>query len=184
MIRTRQQIHDEWLVLRCQSGQAQALTELLGRWHQRLFNHARKLVRNEADAADALQEALIAIARFIRRLEDPALFGPWAHRILAHKCADATRRRIQRRRFAQSAADRVQRDVRAESPADAEDIARVRLAIDQLSIEGRAILVMRYGRDMSTQTIAAALGIREGTVKSRLHHARNEVKSILERSTQ
>ncbi|MCI0676318.1 MAG: sigma-70 family RNA polymerase sigma factor, partial [Phycisphaerales bacterium] len=82
------------------------------------------------------------------------------------------------------AADRVQRDVRAESPADAEDIARVRLAIDQLSIEGRAILVMRYGRDMSTQTIAAALGIREGTVKSRLHHARNEVKSILERSTQ
>jgi RNA polymerase sigma-70 factor, ECF subfamily len=88
MIRTPDQIHDEWLVLRCQSGQVTALTELLQRWHERLLDYARHLLRDEADASDALQETFVAVARSIRRLDDPAHFGAWARRILAHKCAD------------------------------------------------------------------------------------------------
>ncbi len=57
------------------------------------------------------------------------------------------------------------------------------MAIDLLPIDSRALIVMRYGREMSTEHMAAALGIREGTVKSRLNHARNELKTILERNT-
>jgi DNA-directed RNA polymerase specialized sigma24 family protein len=99
MVRTREQIHDEWLIVSSQAGQADAVSELLQCWHARLLDHARLLMRNESDATDALQEALVAIARFIRRLDDPALFWPWARRILAHKCADLIRRNRRARRL-------------------------------------------------------------------------------------
>jgi RNA polymerase sigma-70 factor, ECF subfamily len=180
MSRTVQQIHDEWLVLRCQSGEAAALSELLSRWHDRLIAHARRLMRHDADAADAVQDAMVGIARSIHRLEDPALFGPWAFRIVAHKCADVIKRH-QRSRIAAKKA----RECAAAGPgkpAAEGEIARVRLAIEQLPLASQAILVMRYAREMETAHIAAALGIPEGTVKSRLHHARNELKSVLERN--
>lgn len=182
MTRTREQIHDEWLIVSSQAGQADALGELVRRWNGRLLEHARLLMRNDADAADALQEALVAIARFIRRLDDPALFGPWARRILAHKCADLIRQRQRSRRFTGATGDG--RPPQGETAhTDDDELARVRIAIDLLPIDQRALIVMRYGREMTTEHMAAALGIREGTVKSRLNHARNELKSILERNT-
>jgi RNA polymerase sigma factor (sigma-70 family) len=182
MVRTREQIHDEWLIVSSQAGQAGALDELVCRWHARLLDQARLLMRNDADAADALQEALVAIARFIRRLDDPALFGPWARRILAHKCADLIRRRQRSRRLTDAAGNAQPSELDA-GANDEQELARVRMAIDLLPIDRRALIVMRYGREMSTQHMAAALGIREGTVKSRLNHARHELKSILERNT-
>jgi RNA polymerase sigma-70 factor (ECF subfamily) len=187
MIRTPDQIHDEWLVLRCQSGQVTALTELLQRWHERLLDYARHLLRDEADASDALQETVVAVARFIRRLDDPAHFGAWARRILAHKCADSIRRRHRQRRLrdrvAGQVADRTAASVDAVASADGE-AASIRMALDQLPIDSRALLVMRYGRDMSIAQMADLLHAREGTIKSRLHQARNELKSILERNSQ
>ena len=188
MTRTVQHILDEWLVLRCQAGEAAALSELLSRWHRRLLEHARSLVRHDADAADATQDALMGIARSIHRLRDPSLFGPWACCIVAHKCADLIKRNQHARSVAAEAVSLgpVQSGrSSSSSPADAaaeEDAARLRLAISLLPLASQAILLMRYARDMSTQQIAAALALREGTVKSRLHHARNELKSILERT--
>lgn len=189
MTRTRQQILDELLVLRCQSGEAGALSELLHRWHDRLLCGARRLLGESADAADALQEALITIARSIRQLDDPALFGPWARRILAHKCADAIRRKQRQRRLHANVSSQVEASSRPSMGGSAagsvqpdDDLAAVRLAIDLLPIDRRALLVMRYSRDMTTQQIAAALQLPEGTVKSRLHSARNELKTILLKS--
>jgi RNA polymerase sigma-70 factor (ECF subfamily) len=181
MVRTRDQIHDESLIISIQAGKTEALSELLRRWHERLMSHARLLLRNDADAADALQDALIAISTFIRRLDDPALFGPWARRILAHKCADLIRRRQRSRRMAEASG--AEESSEHESPVDnREDLARVRMAIYLLPIDSRALIVMRYGQEMSTEQMAAVLNIREGTVKSRLNTARREIKSILERS--
>jgi RNA polymerase sigma-70 factor (ECF subfamily) len=182
MIRNREQVHDEWLIVCSQAGQADALSELVRRWHQRLLDHARLLMRNESDAADALQEALVAIARFIRRLDDPALFGPWARRILAHKCADLIRQRRRSRRLIDAVGSGPPSQREPEHIED-DELARIRMAIDLLPIDSRALIVMRYGREMSTEHMAAALCIPEGTVKSRLNHARNELKSILERNT-
>jgi RNA polymerase sigma-70 factor, ECF subfamily len=138
-------------------------------------------MRNDADAADALQEALVAIARFIRRLDDPALFGPWARRILAHKCADLIRQKRRSRRLIEVTGSGQPNQSEA-ARTDHDDTARVRIAIDLLPIDSRALIVMRYGQEMSTQHMAEALCIPEGTVKSRLNHARNELRTILERN--
>jgi RNA polymerase sigma-70 factor (ECF subfamily) len=183
MTRTPDQIHDEWLVLRCQSGQIAALTELLQRWHERLLDYARHLLRDEADALDALQETLVSVGRFIRKLDDPAHFGAWARRILAHKCADSIRQRQRQRRLADNLADRAITQGDALTSGE-DDALSIRMALDQLPIDSRALLVMRYGRDMSTSQMADVLHLREGTIKSRLHQARSELKSILERNSQ
>jgi RNA polymerase sigma-70 factor (ECF subfamily) len=157
----------------------------LQRWQERLLDYARHLLRDEADASDALQETLVAVARFIRRLDDPSHFGAWARRILAHKCADSIRHRQRQRRLADNVADHQVIIIAVESIVSVDDDSTsIRMALDQLPIDSRALLVMRYGRDMSTSQMASVLSVREGTVKSRLHQARHELKSILERNSQ
>jgi RNA polymerase sigma-70 factor (ECF subfamily) len=180
MTRTAESILDEWLVLRCQAGEPAALGELLMRWRDRLLHRARSLLRHDADAADAAQEAMIGIARSIQRLDDPALFGPWALRILANKCADLVQQRQRSRRAAAGASPELGATGH-DASSDDHQVALLRLAIETLPPHVQALLIMRYSREMGTLEIAAALGIREGTVKSRLHHARNELKSTFDR---
>ncbi len=179
MLRTPEQVRDEWLVVSSQAGSGDAICELLRRWHARLLEHARLLTRNDADAADAVQESLIAIAGYIRRLDDPALFWPWARRIVAHKCADLIRTRKRARSQASTAPPPPSEHHAA---SDSDDSIRIRLAIEMLPPEQRALIAMRYGRDMSVAQIAAAFGIPEGTVKSRLSKARHELQHTLERN--
>ena len=104
MTRTPRDIETELLVIRAQGGDREAIRELFGLWNGRLAAHAGRLlgVHASLDASDAVQEAWVAIVRRIGRLSDPALFAPWAHRIVAHKCADASRRAGRERRAKRS----------------------------------------------------------------------------------
>jgi len=171
---------DELLVLGCQDGDAGALDALVQRWHAPLLRHAWHLTRQPDAAADVTQEAWLAIVRGIRRLHDPALFRTWAYRIITHKCADWTRRRQLDRRF-DSASDAIA----DEQPPliDARDEARqLHHAMRSLGSHQRAILSLRYWEQMSIAQIAAVLDVPDGTVKSRLSQARNDLRTILERS--
>ncbi|MHC4983566.1 MAG: RNA polymerase sigma factor [Planctomycetota bacterium] len=180
--RPRELLLDELLVMRCQDGEAAALDELVGRWQRSLWAYARRLTGDDASAWDAVQEAWLGIVRGIGRLDDPARFRPWAFRILTNKCADEIRRRMRSRRLF----ERIDRDAEPKTrPAGAAASGRVEIlkaALRLLPGEQRAILSLRYAEDFSTAEIADVLGIPEGTVKSRLHHARNRLKDIMERT--
>ena len=180
MPRTLRTIQDEMLVIRSQDGEPDALRELIARWERRLHAHAWALTRDAEAASDVTQEAWLAIARGIRRLSDPALFGSWAYRIVTHKCADWTRAQQRRRALERGVArEAAVRSVAADGPDHA--VTRLREALAAIDPERRAILSMRYLAEMSVNRIAAALDIPAGTVKSRLHHAREELKRALER---
>ena len=182
MPRTLQHIQDELLVIRCQDGESDALEELIARWRGRLHAHAWSLTRDAEAAADASQEAWMAIARDVRRLSDPSHFGPWAYRIVTHKCSDWIRGRQRRRRLVQGAAERGHAAASAASIDDsADDAARLRVGLDALEPESRAILSMHYLGEMNVNQIATALDIPSGTVKSRLFHAREQLKATMER---
>lgn len=180
-------IYDQWLVIRCQAGEEDALAELVERWRPRLYRHACRLTGNADAAADATQEAWLAIVRGLRRLDDSARFPAWAYRIVTFKCADWTRRR-QRDRIAHNHHVDRQRtlDGAEDAPSDASgesgEIARLRSALRQLSGEHRAALSLYYLEELSVAQIAGALNIPQGTVKSRLHFARAHLKAIIERS--
>ena len=178
MTRSVDDIHDELLVLRCQDGDSQALEELVARWQQRLWRHALHLTGKRDAAWDVLQEVWMAIVRGIRSLDDPARFRPWAYRLVINKSADWVRRQQRQRKLADDASG----DLEEWSPPAAGDhVERLRRALSRLPDDCRAILSLRYFEDAQVGEIARILEVPEGTVKSRLHHARNQLKKALER---
>ena len=178
-------VYDELLVIRSQEGDHHALDELVARWQRRLFEHARRLLRQPDAARDVVQEAWMAIVRGIGRLDDPASFRHWAYRIVTFKCTDWIRRQQRQRRLSEE----VSREATRSEPAPPEpageesEIDRLRRALDALTAERRAILSFHYLEGLSVVEIAAVLAVPEGTVKSRLYHARQHLKNVLERES-
>jgi len=177
-------IYDQWLVIRCQQGEQDALAELVERWEPRLYRHAHRLTGNADAAADAAQESWLAIVRGLRRLDDAARFPAWAYRIVTFKCADWTRRRQRHRNSHDRLVQRQQTLDHAQGATSGriDDIARLQEALRQLSGAHRAALSLHYLEELSIEQIATALNIPQGTAKSRLHFARAHLKAILERS--
>lgn len=186
-MRDPEDIHDEWLVLRCQDGDAAALAELVERWQPRLWRHAMRLTNDREAASDVVQHGWLAIIHGLGRLNDAARFRRWAYQIVTHKCADWVRGR-QRERVQSSVltVDVAESSIDQRANVDvqgADDVAALRSALKLMSFDRRATLSMFYLDEMSLNEIAEALSLPIGTVKSRLHYARQELKSILERTS-
>lgn len=179
MARTTEAIEAELLVLAAQSGDASAFERLVRQWDGPLRRYAGRLTGRADAAADIAQETWLAVARGIRRLDDPARFRAWAFRIAHHKSADwVDRQRREREAVAGAATDRQGGDA---SCAD-DEIALLRREIDALPAESRAVLALHYLEGFSVAEIGEVLAIPAGTVKSRLHNARNRLRERLERA--
>jgi RNA polymerase sigma-70 factor (ECF subfamily) len=180
MERTPDTILDELLVLDSQAGDEAALAELVRRWHPRLLAHAFRLTGDQDGAGDVVQEAWLGIVRGLERIDDPARFAGWARRVVANKAADWIRRRQVERRT--SPLD-LSTASAAETPGRSSEASRaVRDAIAGLDDAHRSVVALHYVEDMSVAEIAAVLDIPVGTVKSRLHTARERLRTALERS--
>lgn len=187
MQRTRDQIYDEWLVLQSREGDRQAFAELVSRFQGRLFGHAMQLTGRRDVALDAVQETWLALIRELHRLEDPARFAGFAHRILARRCADLARRQRRRREVGAELADATQSAAGSSERSeriDPSELGRVRIALDELPTDRRTLLAMHYLHEMPLADMANVLRVPIGTVKSRLHAARAELRRILERRSQ
>jgi RNA polymerase sigma-70 factor (ECF subfamily) len=165
------------LVRGAQQGDASALDALLRRHHDRVFAVCRRLAGNEADALDATQEALIAIARGIGRFDGRAAFSTWAYRVATNACLDELRRR--KRRPAPGRTEDLGQGEGGAVTAIAIDVLPERLAIDEalaaLPPEFRAPVVLRDLCDLDYAEIADALGIPPGTVRSRIARGRAQL---------
>jgi len=180
MRRTQEDIQDELLVLQCQDGDREALKLLITRWQPRLTRLAWRLTGEREASRDVVQEAWLAIVRGLRRLHDPATFRTWAYRIVRNKCADWMRRRVtQRRATAQLQAETSAASDEPAGPSD--EIDRLRAAMATLPADQHTVLTLHYSDELSVADIARVLDIPAGTVKSRLFHARQRLKEVLER---
>lgn len=186
MERTPDRIYDEWLVLRSQDGERPAFAELIQRWNTRLIGLAVGLTGREDIARDAVQTAWLAAAKDLNRLQDPARFPEWLCRIARNKCVDAVRAAQRDRRLERAmAAENLTQSVNPSAAAsDLEETALLRKAIAGLHPAQREILGLHYGAALGLASIAEIVGVPEGTAKSRLHAARNELRTILERNSQ
>jgi len=169
---------DEYLVIECQLGNVDAFRALFRRWHVRLLGKARELTGDREAALDVTQESWIGIARGIHQLRDPAHFGAWSLRIVANKARDWIRRERSRRRVLEEVAGE---PVRVAAPGGPDpEVQSVRAGLEALDVDKRTVLRRHYLEGRSVAEIASELGIPEGTVKSRLHAARNDLKRRLE----
>ena len=174
-----ERIKDELLVIRAQEGTVEALSELIERWQDRLWRLAWRLTDDEQAAWDVLQDAWIVISRRIGRLGDPAAFPAWAYRITSNKSRDWIRRR-QRMRRADAAYGQRWREAENGGNPTNRQYSDLREALADLPGRDRAILSLRYEDNFNTSEIAEILRIPPGTVKSRLHYARQRLRRFLE----
>jgi RNA polymerase sigma factor (sigma-70 family) len=177
MDEARERVIDELLVIRCQEGGREAFDLLVRRWQRRLWHYARRLTGDSDAAWDVMQETWIAILRQIRRLSDPAWFAAWAYRVVRNKCADHARKAGRRRRLAEALAERQRANDDPPGEGHGDAITR---ALERLPADRQELLGLKYGANLNIIEIAVVLGVPAGTVKSRLHHAREQLRRILE----
>lgn len=172
-----------------QGGDRDAMDALLRRHQDRLWAICRRLAGNDADAADALQEAMVLIVRRLDTFDGRARFTTWAHRVTTNACLDELRRRRRRPDPGLPGEDDERHDHRAVPDttvaveADVTDRLRFDAALAAVPEEFRAPLVLRdvIGHDYGE--IAEILELAPGTVRSRIARGRRRLLDALDQDT-
>ena len=180
MKKSREQIYDELLVIKCRQGNKGAFDELVGRWQKRLWHYSFKVTGSESAAWDIVQETWYGIIKSIRKLEDVSVFPRWAFRIANNKCTDWLRKQRRQRQFNNELSKQPRSESDKKQSSD-EATESLRAAIDKLSPDRRALLTLRYHEGFDIGQIAEILSVPEGTVKSRLHRTLDQLRQTVER---
>ncbi len=179
------------VIRRVLSGDADAFESLVTENQTRAYHLAWRLLGNEADAADAVQDAFLKAYTSLKDFRGESRFSVWLYRLVNNVCIDMLRKR--RRTDAVPLQTTDDEGDKTELPlpdagADpqellerAEDVAAVRRAMDSLPEDCRQILTLRELAGLSYDEIARALSLETGTVKSRLNRARKKLcRQLLE----
>ena len=143
-----------------------------------LLYYATSLTGNSDTALDVLQEVWLKVVRGIRKLKDPGSLKPWLYTITHGVAVDRIRRDYKRDKAEQA---QLEGSLNAEEPSfDKEDAAAIHHALSRLGIKHREVLVLHFLEDLSIAEIAQVADCSEGTVKSRLHYAKRQMKQLLE----
>jgi RNA polymerase sigma-70 factor (ECF subfamily) len=174
---------DPTIVERARRGDLGAFDEIVRDRIGSVYRLTLAIVGNEADAADATQDALVAAWRQVRGLRDPARLDAWLARIAvnsARMLARGRRRRVVREiPGLESAAHAVAVPLGDPAGHAADDARALGVAINKLPADQRTILALRHLDGRGISEIAGILGIREGTAKSRLFAARRALATAL-----
>ncbi len=171
----REQLVDELLVMDCQDGSRKAMELLISRWQKRLWRYALRLTGNSEAAWDVTQESWLAIVRGISRLNDPARFGPWAYRIVTNKANDWIGRYARTTRLPADFDFQARQSDEPQAAVTATDLSSI---LHRLSSAARTVLTLHYLEGYGLADIARILHVPQGTVKSRLYAARNELRAL------
>jgi len=146
------------------------MQKLVQRWQKRLWLYAHRLAGDPEAAWDITQETWLAIIRGLRKLQDPAKFKQWAYRIVTNKAMDL----LKARQPTQTLPEEPTKDTAAHDNKD----STLSELLGRLNPSKRAVLALYYLEGLTTAQVASVLDIPKGTVKSRLHSARNELRKL------
>lgn len=187
-------VGEDQLVESIRRRDSRAYETLLCDYGPRLLSTARRMCRNDADAADVLQDAMVNCLRHVDSFQGQSTIYTWLHRIVVTTALMKLRTRRRRRENSIESLIPAYYDdghrVDGGKPQwaeSAEQIAQrtetgeiVRKCIDQLPENYRIVLLMRDIEQLGTAEVAELLGANEGVVKTRLHRARQALKTLLE----
>jgi RNA polymerase sigma-70 factor (ECF subfamily) len=167
---------DEALVRRCRRGDREALAELLHRHRALIGSIVRRVTGPGGHLEDLMQDTMVAVIEGIDRFRGDAKLSTWIASVAARTALNWVNRRPESREVPlDEEATTAEGDLTAEVERR-EGAARLQEAIDRLPPGHRAVVCLRHIEGLSVQEAAQALDIPEGTVKSRLHHARRQLR--------
>lgn len=178
---------DNRLIAECREGNTAAFGELVSRYQDRLFNSVLRLCDNAEDARDVVQEAFLHAYQSLQTFKGDALFFTWLYRIAVNTAISMKRKKRVVLRIQPTGEDGNAIDPLDPSETNrpghaiemAEEERRVHDALAKLSPEHRSVLVMKDMEGMKYEEMAEILGVPVGTIRSRLHRARLEMRDIL-----
>ena len=178
---------DNRLITECREGNTAAFGELVWRYQDRLFNTVVRLVDNAEDARDVVQEAFLHAYQSLHSFKGDSLFFTWLYRIAVNTAISMKRKQRPVLRIHVTGDEKTALD--PPDPAEtnrpghamemAEEERKVHSALSKVSSEHRAVLVMKDMEGMKYEEMAEVLGVPVGTIRSRLHRARLEIRDIL-----
>lgn len=178
---------DRRLIAECLNGRSAAFGELVRRHQDRLYHSIYRVLDNAEDAYDAVQEAFLNAYQSLNSFKGDAEFFTWLYRIAFNTAISLKRKRRAVLRLEWDQGDRPGMEPADESAYSSpssnlersEDEAALQDALNRLSPEHRAVLVLKDLEGQKYEDIAEILAVPIGTIRSRLHRARVELRDLL-----
>lgn len=178
-------VDDQRLIAATQAGDVAAFGDLVARYQDRLYNSLLRLVGNAEDARDVAQESFLQAFQALPSFKGEAQFFTWLYRIAVNTAITMKRKRRavlslqpDAEREALDPPDRSEHS-RPESGLErSEEETRVHAALARLSAEHRTVLILKDMEGMKYEEMAEVLQVAVGTIRSRLHRARLELRAI------
>ena len=181
-------ITDETAIEHIRAGDAHAYGILVRRYNQRLFRVARSILRDDAAAQDAMQEAYVRAFVNLDRIENPAHFGAWLTRITVNEALMKKRKDRGTVSLDEESETGEAAPAAIGTPESAAANGQLRNlleeAVDHLPDSFRTVFMLRAVEQMSVKEISDSLDIPEATVKTRFHRARALMRKEINRQVE
>jgi len=166
-------IENQLLVMEAQDGDAQAMEKLVCRWQKKLWHYIFRLTSDRAATWDITQQCWLEVIKGLKKLNDPACFKAWTYRIATNESIDWLKKKSKDRQ--------INLDSTEAGCDQKKDNLEINELIQRLKSDSRVVLSLYYFEKLSIFEISIALNIPQGTVKSRLFKARDELKQLWEK---
>lgn len=159
------------LIQKAKNGEPDAFVELMEINKSAMYKTAISILRNDADAADAIQETILSCWKNINKLKNEKYFKTWLTRILINSCKDIIRKN------GNTVYLESYNNIDMGSDTSLSD-RRIKESFDGMSDNYRLILTLYYAQGLTVKEISKLLNMKENTVKTRLSRGREEFKTL------
>jgi RNA polymerase sigma-70 factor, ECF subfamily len=171
---------DPSIIDRARHGDKDAFTAIVLRLGDRLYSVAYRILRDAGRAEDAVQQAFLVAWRELPRLRNDSRLEAWLYRLLVNACYAEVRHTRRWQPGLRLVTDTYVGPVVADAQLSVEQRDQLERAFRRLSAELRTVLVLHHYIGLSGAEIASALAVSPGTVRSRLHYARQQMRAAIE----
>jgi len=188
---------EEKLLERLRARDERAFNELVKAYERRVFGLVFRMLNSRAESEDLTQEVFVQVFKAIGTFRGDSKLSTWIYRIAVNLCKNRTKYLSRRHQGEQDDIDAMadRAPLSAAKGVSVGDISRpdelvegmqletiVKRAIESIDPEFREVLILRDVEDMSYEEIAEVTGLADGTVKSRIHRARAQLRAIVEKA--
>jgi len=159
------------LVRKSKKGDVDAFSKLIKMYEKDMYRVAIAMVKNNEDALDCIQDAILKAYKSIGKLKKEEYFKTWLIKIIINSCKDTISKEKRYTPLLQTNKEACYEENL--------EYVEIQEAIDSLDVDLKKLIILYYYEDMSIKDISQCLDISEGTIKSRLARAKTKLKSML-----